>query len=177
MQKIFSIKDLKANLSKATDCIIIPEWIFDSVIGLCNEDIEYSGQLLCYNNIAEYPFLSGSGDVGSVFPSKKIVFNDSPRYSTIEFHTHTAALGGYWTDKFSGGDLASFSKRILQEGKDYKHILFTPENILTWGKDSAPDVRIGFGNNETVIKIFNDYNLKHNCWAEPITKKENKNAK
>src|SRR5205085_1537654 len=114
--------------------------------------------------VAEYPFLSASGKTGSVFPSKKIVFNDSPNYSTIEFHTHTSALGDFWTKRFSDGDFKTFNNRVLQEGENYQHILFTTENILTWGKYNAPDVRIGFKETGIVVNNFNHWNDKYKCW-------------
>ena len=167
MEKSFKISDLKANLSKATDCIVIPDWILDQLLSLCNANVEYSGQLLCYKKIVEYVFISGSGTVGSVFPSKKVVFNNSPDYTAIEFHTHTSSLGDFWTDKFSQGDLTTFGNRLIQEGEHYQHILFTVKNSLTWGKINAPDIRIGFGNVELIMKTFWDINSKHNCWNKP----------
>ncbi len=165
-EKTFSIADLKANTSKATDCIIIPDWVLDQILSLCKHDKEYSGQILCYKKIVEYAFISASGTLGSVFPQKKVVFNNSPDYTAIEFHTHTSGLGNYWTDKFSTGDLTTFSNRTVQEGEGYQHILFTTANILTWGKFNAPDIRIGFGNTELVMKRFWEINNKHSCWKE-----------
>jgi len=163
MEKTFKITELKSNSSKVSDCIVIPDWILDNILTLCRMEVEYSGQLLCYKKIVEYPFLSGNGTVGSVFPSKKVVFN-SPDNTAIEFHTHTSALGDFWTNKFSSGDLTTFNNRIIQEGDGYQHILFTTENILTWGKHIAPDVRIGFGNTEVVMRKFFEINDRHNCW-------------
>lgn len=167
MEKIFSIVDLKANKIVATNPIVIPDWILDALLGLCKTGIEYSGQLICYKNIVEYPFISASGVVGSVFPSKKVVFNDSPDYSTIEFHTHPSALGDMWSKNFSDGDHATFNNRILQEGEQYQHVLITDKNILTWGKYNAPDIRIGFKAIEHVVNNWNDWNAKYNSW-KPI---------
>jgi hypothetical protein len=171
MEKSFSISELKNNSSTIANCIVIPLWILECILGLCKQEIEYAGYLVCHNNIIEYPYISGSGTVGSVYPKKKIIFNN-PEYTTIEFHTHTSALGNFWTDKFSQGDLATFNNRVIQEGENYQHILFTTSNILTWGNGNAPDIRIGFGNTETVIKLFYDRNNKYNCWGTPLINKE-----
>ena len=166
MEKIFAIADLKANTSTTTNPdVVIPNWILDSIIGLCALPGEWSGFLVCFNKIVQYPYISGSGGSGSVFPSKKIVFNDSPAYMAIEFHTHPSLLGEHWASRFSSGDLATFSNRLKQEGEQYKHILFTTTNILTWGKGTAPDVRVGFGNDNTVVKTFNEWNKKYNSWG------------
>lgn len=164
MEKTFSIKDLKENKITSTDCIVIPDWLLDSIISLCDRDVEYAGQLICYKKVVEYPFLSASGSTASVFPQKKIIFTDSVDYSTIEFHTHPKALGDFWATRFSGGDLTTFSNRVIQEGEQYQHILFTPENILTWGKQDAPDVRIGFKQTQIVIDNWRKWNIKYNCW-------------
>ena len=166
MHKIFSIAELKANKSTIINPIVIPEYIFNKIRGLCDLDVEFTGQLVCRKKIVEYPFLptvkSSSG--GSVYPNQKMVFNNSPDYSTIEFHTHPSLLGDYWANKFSIGDLVTFDKRVTQQGRLYKHILFTPSYIITWGKLFAPDVRIGFGSTEEVKKVFDEWNKKYKCW-------------
>jgi len=168
MEKVFSISDLKGNKITAGDPIVIPDWLLDSILGLCKLDVEYSGQLVCYKKIVEYPFLSANGTTGSVYPKTKIVFNDPKDWTTIEFHTHTKALGEFWTTRFSPGDLNTFDNRIAQEGEAYQHVLFTTENVLTWGKHSAPDVRIGFKETETVKDNFTIWNEKYKCW-NPLT--------
>jgi hypothetical protein len=163
MEKIFSIDDLQSNVFATSDCIVIPAWIFDQLLSLCQADVEYCGQLLCRGNLVEYVFIAGSGNAGSVYPKKKVLFS-STGYSAIEFHTHTAKLGAAWTAKFSDGDLSSFDNRVKQEGLNYQHILFTTENVLTWGKGSVPNVRLGFGNTELVTNTFWEINKKYNCW-------------
>lgn len=165
MENIFKISDLKKNKSKSTSAIVIPEWILEVILNLCNLDIEWCGYLVCRDNIVEFVFLTGSGETTSVVPDKKIVFNNSSCYTAIEFHTHPTKLGNYWTDKFSSGDTNTFNKRITQEGEQYNHILFTVNNILTWGKEIAPDIRIGFGQTDMVKEKFNEWNLKHPSWA------------
>ncbi len=166
MEKIFSIASLKSNTLTFENPIVIPDWIFNQIISICKKEGEYAGYLVCRNQIVEYPFLSGNGTVGSVYPKKKLTFNNSLDYETIEFHTHTSALGDYWTNKFSGGDLKTFNNRCQQDGDQYKHILFTTDNILTWGKFDAPDIRIGFGNTKTIIENFNHWNDKYRHWRE-----------
>lgn len=165
MEKIFSIDDLKNNNIVGDYAIIIPEWILDKIIGLCFKDKEYVGQLILLENIVEYVFITGIGNEGSVFPKKKIVFNDNSKYRTIEFHTHTDSLGEYWVDKFSTGDINTFSNRVVQDGDGYQHMLFTTNNVLTWGNEYAPDVRIGFGNTDVVIANFKLFNQKHKSWS------------
>lgn len=161
---MFNILLLRSNLYGSKDCVVIPEFVLNSILTLCSKDVEYSGQLLLYKKIAEYPFLSGSGTLGSVYPKKKVVYNNSPDYSTIEFHTHTEGLGDSWTDRFSEGDLKTFNNRVLQEGDNYQHMLFTTKNILTWGAHMAPDLRIGFGNGDIILKTFYEINDRHKCW-------------
>lgn len=167
MQKIFNIQDLINNKYTSTTPIVIPIFILNAILKLCDLPIEYAGQLLLFNNIVEYPFISASGSAGAVFPEKKIVFNNSPQYTTIEFHTHPNLLGNFYMGNFSNGDMHTFNNRVLQEGNQYQHILFTGKNVITWGKNEAPDVRVGFGNTDVVIYNFNTFNKKHNCWKLP----------
>lgn len=167
MQKIFSIADLQNNVSKTTDAIVIPEYIFGTLLGLCKDNVENSGYLILNDNrIVEYPFLSGSGNAGSVFPQKKITFPSSD-YSTVEFHIHPELLGDFWASNFSEGDLNTFNNRIKQEGENYTHVLFTPKNVLTWGYKEAPNIRIGFKETDYVMNLFKKWNDKYNQWDVP----------
>ncbi len=136
----------------------------DSLVGLCKLECEYAGYLIYHENVVEYPFLSGSGTGSSVHPTKKIIVQP-PMYA-IEFHTHPSLLGSMWKDRFSSGDHATFRNRIDQEGEGYAHVLITSENILTWGKGKAMNVRIGFGASEIVVANFNKWNKKYGCWAD-----------
>lgn len=163
MIKKFNISILKSNNSKEDCDIVIPDWILDNLISLCDKKVEYCGQLIIYNKIVEFAFICGSGSIGHVSPTKKMIINNE-NYSIIEFHTHPESLGTLWMDKFSDGDLATFSNRIQQEGEQYAHALFTKTHILTFRRQNAPHIRIGFGNTDKVIALFNQWNKNYKCW-------------
>ena len=168
MTNRFPISRLMENSFSGDADIIIPEWIMKNLLSLTDQPNEYSGQLCMYKGVVEYPFISGRGTMGSVYPQKKVVFeNPETKYHAVEFHTHPKGLSEFWHDKFSGGDIDTFNNRVMQQGEDYSHILITPLNVLTWGKRKAPTVRIGFKQSDVVLATFRRWNDNHKCWAIP----------
>lgn len=167
MENKFSVSELMQNKTTGTPDIVIPEWIFRTCLNLCTLKIEYSGQLICNGKIAEYAFLTGSGTGASVFPNKKIIFPKLNGMRTIEFHTHPIELGDYYQANFSSGDYSTFDKRVVQEGDNYEHILFTKTNAITWAKTNPATLRLGFGAESNVIDIFEKWNNKHGGWTIP----------
>ncbi len=165
MEKIFSIQRLKLNMYDASDCIVIPKWILDSILNLIKKRNEYAGYLIVNDNIVEYVYISSEGTAASVVSTKKVIFNGTTQYRAIEFHTHPSALGDTWSDKFSQGDYTTFENRSRQEGEQYQHILFTAKNILTWSQVNPPDIRIGFGNTDMVREKFAEWNKKYLSWT------------
>ncbi len=144
---------------------IFPESFWESSKEMCEGNYEKAGWLICKKSfikdyliyIVEYPFTTDEGDMGSVYPSKRLNLPDD--YSGVEFHIHPEGLGEYWFDKFSSGDYTTFSNR-MRDNINYKHVLFTPTNILTFGKET-PEFRVGKVSEEAFGELGNRYEYWH----------------
>lgn len=76
----------------------------------------------------------------------------------IEFHSHTIESGDSSRDCFSEQD-KKILKKMINKNPNYMHVLFTPTNILTFGKE-----KLGFiltkNTNQAVIKKYNSLDLQ-----------------
>lgn len=167
--KIFHVPSLRRMTTVIEDTLIIPEWVYQQVLAITYNDKESVGYLICrrqalYDSmhilyLVEGVIVTNIGELGKVNQTKNINVAD-PDIVVIEFHTHIELLGKFWFDKFSGEDLNTFKQRVLSEGDDYKHILFTPTHILSWAHLTALDVRIDKGNDKEVKKNFLNWRSK-----------------
>ena len=141
--------------------ILMPVEFFDGLIGACNAQREIRGVLIVPKiprRDGELRVLSvlttgyGSSGRTGVDDNKLKAINkllaERNDVGIIEFHTHTTGTirdyGQYFTDHFSSGengDFGTLSKNVNRYGSAYKHVLFTPTHILTFGLTN-PQFRI-----------------------------------
>ncbi len=136
--------------------IIMPQIFVEKTKKICEVGAEKIGYLVCEQQLhndqvcymVEYILVTNEGTTTNVVQNK--VFTKMAKgYEAIEFHIHPKALGEQWYDKFSGGDYNTFRKILSGEDKWYKHVLFTPTHILTFGIQK-PDFRIATLNKESL---------------------------
>ena len=167
-QSMFPRSGLKnfENLETNRPVIVLPEELYFKTIEMCKSVNEKRGYLLIQKNeksIAAGKFLveaiieisKDQGSPYSTFVDDKMfdafgkVLNEySNEITRIEYHSHTSTTGGHWDDKFSGGDDQSLSNNVNRDRK-YKHVLFTPNNVLTFGMDKPQFKVAEIENNNT----------------------------
>ncbi len=142
----FSRKDLLLDNKLTSDptelTIICPFDIFDRSITLCDREPETLGILLYQATgnqlVVEAMLELNTGTSISVDHDPRVLaaanklLRENTHIGFIEFHTHTHTTGKAWFETFSGGDYASFGNKVNKMNK-YKHTLFTPTHILTFG--------------------------------------------
>lgn len=152
-QSSFSRENIKSlsNLEKNRVTILFPDEFYNATIEMCNAKNESRGVLLVSTDNSSFregklmvcAMLNQAEQQGSAFS----VFLDKTKHDAmtnllndykdkiqmIEFHSHTKSTGDYWADKFSGQDNQSLANAINRH-RGYMHVLFTPNNILTFGK-------------------------------------------
>jgi hypothetical protein len=152
--------------------IILPDYFIRKINELCNKANETTGRLVCNKSFygdyivytVEHIFVSAEGTPGSVYRGRDVRLGDTNSNTIIEFHTHTVSLHFWWHSRFSSGDIATFQRRETQEGRSYKHVLFTPTHFLTYGEET-PEFRIVNNTNPEAIEIIRNKDLE---WAEKL---------
>jgi hypothetical protein len=155
LTSLFSRKNIRddSRLSIQKECIIIPEFFYESTVAMCEAQRETRGVFLVSKNqhlpegwvIVEAMISIGYGSAGGVYPEdkkfeamNKLLSRYSNEIKGIDFHTHTVATGSSWYETFSdlnsaNDDVQSLMNNINRNGT-YKHVLFTPTSVLTFGK-------------------------------------------
>lgn len=175
--KNFTRIELEKYRRSEHNVIVLPKHFNTQLEIITHHTQEVLGVALAIEHESDTPFstyiiegilLLGMGSAYSVFPDEKrlIIANEilkfNPLYRAIEFHTHCKGTGEMWYDKFSSGDFNSFNN-ILSYNRYYKHILFTPTNILTFGEQRCDIVIPMKGDNDDKVKdrqriIMTDFN-------------------
>lgn len=118
-------------------------------------------------NYVEFFQTIGRGNSSFVKPEIKKLnasikfLENNPDYSNIDFHTHPEILNSYYYENFSEEDKKILEK-MLNKNSDYKHVLFTPTHILTFGKNK-PSLHI-LPENEDVLSKFNQINSEYKSY-------------
>lgn len=152
--------------------IVLPYILYNETLDICNCDYEQAGFLYCSKGVVkgfecyliEYIRIMTEGSAGNVCPHKKVVMSPPEKYVAIEFHVHPQILGAFWHDKFSSGDYREFDVRNNNEIA-YKHVLFTPTHIITYG-NPIPDFKIERFDDEKNNIVFR----QQQYWQEKINK-------
>ena len=159
VQKIYDIEEIFNESSlQFIDCLIFPRRWKESIYDLTHANYETGGAIIyrpqqnffiCeYYKILNDPqsaYCTGKYDSQKVKDFVEIIekcrqIDGFCNLNLVWFHCHTVATGEYWYDKFSSGDLQSFSK----ENSNYQHVLFTPTKILTY---SEKPLAVSFAHN------------------------------
>lgn len=169
---IFNRQYLQDNrrVALVTNTIIIPEYFMDKTLQVCNGAFEQAGWLICSKVLVgdlivytvENMWVTDTGSAASVYPSKTLNLPDT--HSGIEFHSHPKALGSTWWNRFSAGDMNTLTKR-MQQKVTYKHILFTPTHMLTFGRET-PGIRLA-----TINPILDVYIQEREAYWDGILNK------
>ena len=151
-----SVLTSQPNHQLVNNVIILPDILLSQSLDMCISGNEKAGWLVCKKElvhnadlisyIVEHIWISDEGDVGFVRPTKTLSLPEE--YTGIEFHVHPSTLlPEYWHSHFSEGDFQAFANRqeYEQEGPLYKHVLFTPSHILTFGKELPGFIVSGTG--------------------------------
>ena len=110
------------------------------------------------NNTSTQAFL----DIKKAQAMTKLLHDYKDEIMMIDFHSHVNATGDFWADKFSGGDNQSLSNAVNRHN-GYMHVLFTPKNILTFGKGKPQFGVVKFKNFDPLEtqarwqNLFNEY--------------------
>jgi len=166
---------------KKIECntIVIPQTFWQETIDICNGENEKAGWLICKKAFAgdhilylvECMYTSTEGNSGSVTPKLRLTLSND--HTVIEFHVHPIGLGETWFDKFSDfgerGDIATLNER-LNIVPQYKHVLFTPTHLLTFGKEEL-DIRIAKTNEESESAVVESKSYWTNFLNEKIQNK------
>lgn len=146
--QVFTRKETLINEFDGTPTIICPLNVFDRSITFCSRVEETVGVMLYTEAtpgllVVEAMIELSTGGAYQVEHNDKTLaamnqmLRDHAHLRYIEFHTHTQTTGAHWFDKFSdfqGGDVTSLTNK-LNRSNTYKHVLFTPTHILTFGLD------------------------------------------
>jgi hypothetical protein len=153
---------------------MLPGDFYNATIQMCQAERETRGVLLIAKNNEEFnkgrlpvsAMISiGYGTPTGVFPDdkklnaiNKFLVQYKNELMHIDFHSHTVGTGTFWEDKFSGGDNQSLANNANRH-RGYMHVLFTPNNILTFGMGKPQFVVKDFDNNplETQEKWKNKF--------------------
>lgn len=156
-----------------SNTIILPSFFLETITMLCKSKNESAGWLICRKQfsgdfilyIVDCLYVSTTGGPASVHPSTSIkIENDN--YTVLEFHIHPNALGDTWMNKFSSGDMITLGKRI-DANRSYKHVLFSKNNVLTFGKE-RPEFRISNISGDAAVQECSNTN---DYWTDIIRQK------
>ncbi len=129
--------------------ILLPKEFYEATVAMCQTEKETRGVFLVpkqgeatsKGRLGIEGMLSiGYGSSTSVYPDEaklrainKLLQEYGNEVFAIDFHSHTVATGEAWRNKFSGQDEQSIANGVNRY-PGYMHVLFTPTNILTFGK-------------------------------------------
>lgn len=149
----FVTRDIASSTVSTHDIqIIIPNFFYENTVQMCQVRNETRGFMVgrqTNGKIIIEAFLAlNMGTSTNVFPdenrfkaARKLLMKH-PEIVAIDYHSHPVGTGEYWSDKFSSGDIAAFANAI-NVNNDYKHVLFTPTHIGTFGL-KKPIVRFSY---------------------------------
>lgn len=126
--------------------IVLPVALYEGTMQMCTStEKETRGILVCTKSTVNSNLLIvaamiplGIGTSTVVFPDEEKYnraiswFQRNPEFVPIDFHSHTTATGQAYYDSFSQGDVNAFIS-MVNKNNDYKHVLFTPTHICTFG--------------------------------------------
>lgn len=132
--------------------IIIPKFFYDNTVQMCQTRNETRGFMIGRQTggkiIIEAFLALNMGTSTSVFPdenrfkaARKLLMKH-PEIVAIDYHSHPQGTGETWFNQFSSGDFTAFANAI-NVNNDYKHVLFTPTHIGTFGL-KKPVVRFSY---------------------------------
>ncbi len=147
--QVFSLENvLNGTNGHRTPLIILSFGDFDKTLSLTKKVEETRGVLFYRKDRENKDYYivmamleTGDGNSVSVFhdPVKFEAINhiltECPNYGMMEYHVHTEHTGRAFYNNFSAGDLVSLGKNVVRM-PHYMHVLFTPENVCTFGLDS-----------------------------------------
>jgi hypothetical protein len=175
-QEVHNLQRLERN--KQT--IFLPEEFYAATEEMCRAEQETRGVLLIPRQgeatlkgnlsvMAIIPLGYGSSVAVHLDDSKadainKFLTDHSAEMMPIEFHTHTKATGDAFANTFSSGDYQSIANNVNRR-ETYMHVLFTPTNILAFGKNKPQFAVAEFeerglsvkAKQEMLIEKFNEY--------------------
>lgn len=171
MVKKYKYKTIQQfSVHETLDILVIPDMFKPFIERMVNEDNETCGYIIYNKEVfpnntimtVEQIFATDKGTPFSVSLSKSL--NLSEEYGYIEFHTHSVGTGQYWYEKFSSGDFNTFYNRENEGEPKYRHVLFTPTHILTYGEFR---LHIAYTNEKTRELLLE----KGKQWKEVLLKK------
>lgn len=158
-EQIFNLN----NIEKSRPAIMFPKGFYEATIQMCDAEKETNGVILISKNNEEFKkgrlpvcamITTGYGSSTRVFSDEekgsalyKLLSNHLEEIIPIYFHCHTKSTGQFWEDKFSSVDNKSLLD-CVNNHNGYMHVLFTPKNIITFGKGN-PQFFVTDQNNET----------------------------
>lgn len=146
------VTKLNGRLEEGRTRILMPVEFYNSTLEMCRTEKESRGVILVPKNpqkegqfLVQAMIIIGSGTSTSVYPDdakvdafNKLLREHASEVQPIDFHTHTQATasgaGPYYLQNFSGGDFSSIANNV-NRASYYKHVLFTPTTVLTFGLD------------------------------------------
>ena len=158
------VRDL-GRLEQGRPWIVLPEEFYAVTEQMCQGERETRGVLLinkqneayAKNRLAVEAIIPiGYGSPDHVFPDdaklnaiNRLLQENQETIGAIDFHSHTigtvSQYGSYYGENFSGGDNQSLVNGV-DRVRLYKHVLFTPTNILTFGMDNPQFAVADFDN-------------------------------
>lgn len=138
-----------SRLEKEKPWIVLPKELYNATEQMCLAQRETRGvflvprqsEAMSKGRIAVEAMISiGYGSSVQVYPDEakfnamnKLLQEYRDHIMPIDFHTHTVATGSAFSNTFSSQDTESIANNVNRH-QGYMHVLFTPTNILTFGK-------------------------------------------
>lgn len=142
--------------------LVMHLYFFEKIKRLYEYKNEIFGNLICSHSkqgfysvyIVEHIWLGSEGDGGAVKDNKRLSVSSK---TIIEFHTHPKHLQ-HFQNNFSEGDLLTLEDKSIGD-IDYKHVLFTKYNILTFSSTGL-DIRVAQGSDKEIRAIDQEWQNK-----------------
>ena len=170
---VFSREEIESNrVNIENSNILFPKNLYEATKEMCRAPKELRGFILAeemfFQNKKFYitKFFSKLGyeNISSAYTQKnrlkalETLSSRNKEKIIIDFHTHQECLGNEFHSRFSEQDFPSLINAVNRQPL-YKHVLFTPTHILTFGLDKPTFIVL---NLEESIKNYERFNEEHN---------------